>query len=173
MKKRMLGKLQVSAIGMPMIGFGTYRMPPRITQRCVEEAIGGGYRHTDTAQCCGNEREVGQSISSRRTSFVNSATCMICSKIYGTAHEAWSPLAAEQNGFFTNPTMTELARRYEKSIAQIGLKFPIQQDIIAIPKSTHIERMRENLDLADFELTATDMARLRTLDKRKSLFNWW
>ena len=51
-----------NGIKMPLIGFGTYQMPSRITERCVDEALSVGYRHIDTAQCYGNEREVGRAI---------------------------------------------------------------------------------------------------------------
>ena len=65
----------------------------------------------------------------------------------GTIHESWSPLACGQNGFFSNPVLKEIGEKYGKSIAQIGLRFLYQQDIVIIPKSTHIERMKENLDM--------------------------
>ncbi|MBQ8120928.1 MAG: aldo/keto reductase [Ruminococcus sp.] len=61
----------------------------------------------------------------------------------------------------------------ENTAAQVGLRFLYQQDIIIIPKSTHIERMRENLDILDFSLTDSEMNELYALDLGKSLFGWW
>lgn len=61
----------------------------------------------------------------------------------------------------------------ENTTAQVGLRFLYQQDIIIIPKSTHIERMRENLDILDFSLTDSEMNELYALDLGKSLFGWW
>ena len=60
--------------------------------------------------------------------------------------------------------------KYGKSVAQVALRWLIQRGVIIIPKSTHIERMRQNIDIFDFELTAEDMASISTLDTGKSLF---
>lgn len=94
-------------------------------------------------------------------------------KLYGTQAEAWSPLAAGRDGFFTQPVLEEIARAHGKSVAQVGLRFLYQQNIIVIPKSTHIERMRENKEIEDFMLTDEEMKRIMLLDRGKSLFNWW
>ena len=91
----------------------------------------------------------------------------------GTVHESWSPLACGQNGFFRNPLLMEIGEKYGKSNAQVGLRFLYQQDIVIIPKSTHIERMKENMDILDFELTTDDMERLYNLDLDRSMFGWW
>lgn len=94
-------------------------------------------------------------------------------KEHRTVHESWSPLACGQNGFFRNQTVKEIGNRYGKSSAQIGLRFLYQQGIVIIPKSTHIERMKENLDILDFELTGDDMEQLYRLDLDRSMFGWW
>lgn len=94
-------------------------------------------------------------------------------KSHGTVHESWSPLACGQNGFFRNQTLMEIGSRYGKNNAQIGLRFLYQQGIVVIPKSTHIERMKENLDILDFELTQEEMTQLRRLDLNRSMFGWW
>ena len=91
----------------------------------------------------------------------------------GTIHESWSPLACGQNGFFRNPTLKEIGSRYGKSNAQVGLRFLYQQGIVIIPKSTHIERMKENLNILDFELTKEEMVELTCLDLDRSMFGWW
>ena len=91
----------------------------------------------------------------------------------GTVHESWSPLACGENNFFSNPDLKEIGAKYAKTVAQIGLRFLYQQNIVIIPKSTHIERMRENLDILDFELSDEDMNALYQLDTGKSQFHWW
>ncbi|MDE5768672.1 MAG: aldo/keto reductase, partial [Oscillospiraceae bacterium] len=96
-----------------------------------------------------------------------------CCNEKGTVHESWSPLACGRNGFFRNPILAEIGAKYDKTAAQVGLRFLYQQDIIIIPKSTHIEHMRENLDLLDFELAEEEMNALYALDLGKSLFGWW
>lgn len=88
-------------------------------------------------------------------------------------HESWSPLACGQNGFFRNPILTQIGEKYGKTNAQVGLRFLYQQGIVIIPKSTHAERMKENLDILDFALTDEDMARIEALDTDRSMFGWW
>lgn len=92
---------------------------------------------------------------------------------HGTHMEAWSPFAAGKGQFFENKTLCTLGRKYGKSAAQIGLRFLIQRGIIAIPKTSHKERLKENMDIFDFELSAEDIKQLETLDRGKSLFGWY
>lgn len=91
-------------------------------------------------------------------------------KEFGTQVMSWGPLAEGRNGFFTNPLLAEIGGRYGKSVAQVALRWLIQRNIIIIPKSTHIERMQQNIDIFDFELTDNDMASISTLDTGRSLF---
>lgn len=83
---------------------------------------------------------------------------------------SWGPLAEGRNGFFTNELLGEIGKKYGKSIPQVALRWLLQRGVIIIPKSTHKERMAENLNIFDFELTADDMAHIQTLDTGKSLF---
>ena len=83
---------------------------------------------------------------------------------------SWGPLAEGRNGFFTNELLGEIGKKYGKTIPQVALRWLLQRGVIVIPKSTHKERMAQNLDILDFELTADDMALIQTLDTGKSLF---
>ncbi|MBR3558590.1 MAG: aldo/keto reductase [Bacteroidales bacterium] len=83
---------------------------------------------------------------------------------------SWGPLAEGRNGFFSNELLGEIGKKYGKSIPQVALRWLLQRGVIIIPKSTHKERMAENLNIFDFELTADDMAQIQTLDTGKSLF---
>ena len=83
---------------------------------------------------------------------------------------SWGPLAEGRNGFFTNELLGEIGKKYGKSIPQVALRWLLQRGVIIIPKSTHKERMAENLNIFDFELTADDMAQIQTIDTGKSLF---
>ena len=69
-----------NGVKMPLIGFGTYQMPARITERCVSEALRTGYRHIDTAQCYGNEREVGAAV---RNSGLPREKIFVTTKLWG------------------------------------------------------------------------------------------
>lgn len=89
---------------------------------------------------------------------------------FGTRIMSWGPLAEGRNGFFTNPVLAEIGSKYGKSVAQVALRWLIQRGVVIIPKSTHIERMRQNLDIFDFTLSDEDMAAIAALDTGKSLF---
>lgn len=92
---------------------------------------------------------------------------------HGTHMEAWSPFAAGKGHFFENETLCMLGQKYGKSAAQIGLRFLIQRGVIAIPKTSHKDRLKENMDIFDFELSVEDVKQLETLDRGKSLFGWY
>lgn len=83
---------------------------------------------------------------------------------------SWGPFAEGRNGFFTNETMAAIGRKYGKSVAQVALRYLLQQGTVIIPKSTHVERMQQNFDIFDFTLTEADMAEIGKLDTGKSLF---
>lgn len=89
---------------------------------------------------------------------------------FGTHIMAWAPLAEGRNGFFTNPVLETIGKKYGKSVAQVALRWLLQRGVIIIPKSTHIERMQQNIDIFDFELSAGDMAKIAALDTATSLF---
>ena len=87
----------------------------------------------------------------------------ICSG-FGTHLMAWGPLVEGTNGFFTNPVLSAIGQKYGKSVAQIALRFLLQRDIIVIPKTVKKERMKQNLDILDFNLTDDDMKAIAALD---------
>lgn len=89
---------------------------------------------------------------------------------FGTHIMSWGPLAEGRNNLFSNETLTKTGNSHGKSVAQIALRWLIQRGVIIIPKSVHIERMEQNLDIFDFELTDEEMAEIATLDTGKSLF---
>lgn len=258
-----------NGVEMPILGYGTYQTSPRITQRCVEDALSVGYRSIDTAQCYGNEREVGLACRSAK---IPRSELFITTKLWachgyqdtlraiegslkkldldyidllliheptgnvheiyrametvykegriraigvsnflreryldlvnhckvipavnqvethvfrqqkdlrqlecqiGTRHESWSPLACGRNGIFQNRTLVEIAQSQGKTVAQVALRFLLQQGIIVIPKSTHLERMKENFAALEFDLDTGEMQKLEALEVGKSLFGWW
>lgn len=89
---------------------------------------------------------------------------------FGTRTMSWGPLAEGRNNFFTNPVLEKIGQKYGKSVAQVALRWLTQLGIIIIPKSVHIERMEQNLDILDFTLSESDMAEIALLDTGKSLF---
>ncbi|MCM1055766.1 MAG: aldo/keto reductase [Bacteroides sp.] len=258
-----------NGVKMPILGYGTYQTPAGITERCVADALRIGYRSIDTAQCYGNEREVG---SACRKSGIARSELFITTKLWacrgyqdtlrsidnslkaigmdyidllliheptgnvheiyrametaykdgklraigisnfleeryldlvnhckvvpavnqvethvfrqqgklrqlecqvGTKHESWSPLACGKNGIFNNRILSEIAENHSKTTAQVALRFLLQQGIIVIPKSIHIERMKENFAVFDFNLETDEMRALEQLEIGESLFGWW
>ena len=258
-----------NGVEMPILGYGTYQTPSRITEQCVADALRVGYRSIDTAQCYGNEREVGLAC---RKSGIARSELFITTKLWacrgyqdtlysidgslkkldldyidllliheptgdvyeiyrametaykdgklraigisnfledrylnlvnhckivpavnqvethvfrqqrklrdlevqiGTKHESWSPMACGQNGIFTNRVLLKIADNHGKTAAQVALRFLSQQGIIVIPKSTHVDRMKENFESLNFDLEADEMREIEQLEIGKSLFGWW
>ena len=257
-----------NGIEMPVIGYGVYQISASITERCVNEALETGYKLIDTAQCYGNESQVGKAVRNsglkREDLFITTKiwgtsryndtmrsiqqslnrldtyidlllihepsgdykeiyvaledsistgdvktigvanfldetfvdlvnNCRIIPAVdqiethvfrqqvpmqemlkeYGTVLQSWSPLACARGDIFNNPVLKEIAGKHNKTVAQIALRWLIQRGIPVIPKSTHKERMEENIDILDFQLSADEMAKINGLEKGKSLFNWW
>ena len=89
---------------------------------------------------------------------------------FGCQIMAWAPLAEGRNGLFTHPVLTEIGKAYGKSVAQVALRFLLQRGVVIIPKSTHKERMVENLNIFDFQLSDDEMQEIGKLDTGRSLF---
>ena len=91
-------------------------------------------------------------------------------KKYGVIHEAWAPFGEGRGNMFTNPVLQKLGDKYNKTVAQVILRWQLQRGIVVIPKSTHKERMAQNLDVFDFTLTDEDMQDIAALDTKTSSF---
>ena len=91
-------------------------------------------------------------------------------KKYGVIHEAWAPFGEGRGNMFTNPVLQKLGDKYNKTVAQVILRWQLQRGIVVIPKSTHKERMAQNLDVFDFTLTDEDMQDITALDTKTSSF---
>ena len=85
-------------------------------------------------------------------------------KEYGVLPEAWGPFAEGKHGIFTHPVLTSIGQKYGKSAAQVALRWNVQRGVVVIPKSVHKERMEQNIDIWNFELSGEDMAEITKLD---------
>ena len=83
---------------------------------------------------------------------------------------SWGPFAEGKNDYFNNEVLKEIGAKHGKTVAQTALRFLLQSDVVLIPKSVHEDRMKENLDIFDFELTKEEMKQIEALDTGKSLF---
>jgi len=88
----------------------------------------------------------------------------------GVQIESWGPFAEGRNNLFTNPTLAAIGQAHGKSVGQVVLRWLVQRQVVVIPKSVRPERMAENLDIFDFELTNEQMAQIAALDTGASLF---
>lgn len=91
-------------------------------------------------------------------------------KKYGVQIEAWAPFGEGRGGLFTNETIAKIAAKYNKTVAQVILRWELQREIVVIPKSVHKEHMQENFNVFDFELLDDDMETIASLDKKQSSF---
>lgn len=85
-------------------------------------------------------------------------------KEYGIIPEAWGPFAEGRNNIFSHPVLSGIGEKYGKSAAQVALRWNIQRGVAVIPKSTHKERMEQNIDIWDFSLSNEDMESIKKLD---------
>lgn len=83
---------------------------------------------------------------------------------YGCVPMAWGPLAEGKHSIFTHPVLSEIGAKYGKTAAQVALKWNVQRGVIIIPKSVHVDRMKQNIDIWDFTLTDDDMKAIDALD---------
>ncbi len=89
-------------------------------------------------------------------------------KEYGVQPEAWGPFAEGKHGIFTHPVLTAIGQKYGKTAAQVALRWNVQRGVTVIPKSVHKERMEQNLNIWDFQLSDGDMAEIAKLDIGRS-----
>lgn len=172
-----LRKLQTDYIDLLLIHqpfndyYGTYRAMEEAYRAGKIRALGVSNfypaRFIDLAEFC----EVKPAVNQMETHvFHQQVQIREVMKKYGTRLESWGPFAEGRNGFFDNEVLKAVGAQYGRTAAQVALRFLVQQGIIAIPKSTHRERMVENFNIFDFELSPQDMKAIAALDRGESLF---
>jgi 2,5-diketo-D-gluconate reductase A len=91
-------------------------------------------------------------------------------RTHGVQVESWGGFAEGKNDLFTNELLAAIGKTHGKTVAQVVLRWLIQRDIVTIPKSVRRERMEENFDVIDFELTEDEMARITTMETGATVF---
>lgn len=151
--------------------YGAYRAMEEAYKEGWIRAIGVSNFYPDRLVDLCNFVEVKPAVNQVETHvFQQQKTAHEYMKKYGVQHESWGPFAEGKKEFFTNPVLTGIGKKYGKSPAQTALRFLIQSDVVVIPKSTHKERMIQNIDIFDFKLDEKDMETIRVLDEEESLF---
>ncbi|WP_369297390.1 aldo/keto reductase [uncultured Neglectibacter sp.] len=175
--KESLRKLQTEYIDLVLIHqpfndyYGTYRAMEEAYKEGWIRAIGVSNFYPDRLVDLCRFVEVVPAINQVETHvFQQQKKAHEYMEKYGVQHESWGPFAEGRKDFFTNPVLTEIGAKYGKSSAQAALRFLIQSNVVVIPKSTHKERMAQNIDVFDFTLSDADMEAIRKLDEGESLF---
>ena len=96
--------------------------------------------------------------------FFQQENALALMKEYGVVPEAWGPFAEGNHGVFTHPVLTAIGQKYGKSAAQVALRWNVQRGVVVIPKSVHKERIEQNMNIWDFQLSDEDMAEIAKLD---------
>lgn len=172
-----LKKLQTDYIDLLLIHqpfgdyYGTYRAMERAYHEGKVRATGVSNFYPDRFIDIQAHVEVKPAVNQVETHVFNQQiTAQEYMEKYGCQIMSWGPFAEGKNDFFNNETLAEIGRKYGKSVAQVALRYLLQRGVVLIPKSTHKERMKQNMDIFNFSLTEEDMAIIRKLDTKQSLF---
>ena len=172
-----LKKLQTDYIDLLLIHqpfgdyYGTYRAMERAYHEGKVRAIGVSNFYPDRFIDIQAHVEVKPAVNQMETHVFNQQiTAQEYMEKYGCQIMSWGPFAEGKNDFFNNETLAEIGRKYGKSVAQVALRYLLQRSVVLIPKSAHKERMEQNMDIFNFSLTEEDMAIIRKLDTKQSLF---
>lgn len=152
--------------------YGAYRALEDLYAEGKIKAIGVSNFYTDRlTDICMFDRKVIPAVNQVEVNPFNAQWCAQENmEKHGVKMEAWAPFGEGRNNLFTNETLVSIGKKYNKSSAQVMLRWLIQRGVIVACKSTHIERMQENINVFDFELTEEDMNSIKTLDTSNSLF---
>ena len=152
--------------------YGAYRALEELYEEGIIKAIGVSNFYPDRlSDICLFERKVIPAINQVETNPLNAQyEAHENMKKYGVQIAAWAPFGEGMQGMFTNETLVKIGEKYDKTAAQVILRCLIQRRVVVLCKSTHKERMSENFDVFDFELSAEDMDEIKTLDNSSSLF---
>ena len=172
-----LQKLRTSYLDLLLIHqpfgdyYGTYRAMEEAYKAGKVRAIGVSNFYPDRLIDLYHFAEIRPAVNQIETHvFQQQETARKYLKDRGVQIESWGPFAEGKNNFFQNPVLVETGKKYGKTAAQTALRFLIQSGVVAIPKSTHRERMEENFQIFDFALTEEEMQKIRALDTGESLF---
>lgn len=173
-----LKKLQTDYIDLMLLHqpfadyYGAYRALEELYEEGIIRAIGVSNFYPDRlADICLFGRKVVPAVNQIETNPLHQREYdqEVMNK-YGVKIEAWAPFGEGRNNMFSNPTLVEIGKKYNKSAAQVILRWLIQRGVIVVCKSTHLDRIKQNFDVFDFTLSKGDMEKIKKLDTGDSLF---
>lgn len=151
--------------------YGSYRALVELYEKGTIKAIGISNFYVDRMVDIASFNDVVPMVNQVETHIFNQQKELkLWADKYCIQLEAWAPFGEGKGGTFENDIIVEIAKKYNKSSAQVMLRFNIQRGIVVIPKSTHKERMEENFNVFDFTLSSEDMEKISELDKKESAF---
>lgn len=174
--QKSLEKLQTDYIDLMLLHqpFGDYYGAYRAMEEAYKEgkirAIGISNFYADRYLDLAHFVEVKPAVNQVETHlFHQQGELQEIMKKYDTKLMSWGPLAEGKNDFFNNPTLKQIGEKYEKSVAQVALRYLYERDIVLIPKSANKDRMAQNIDIFNFELSAEDKQTIAQMDEKKPL----
>jgi diketogulonate reductase-like aldo/keto reductase len=172
LKKLQLDYLDLLLIHQPFNDYyGTYRAMEELYKEGKIRAIGVSNFYPDRLIDLIQFNEIVPAVNQVETHpFNQQVKAQEIMKKYGVQIESWGPFAEGRNNMFTNETLKTVGEKYNKSNAQVALRYLIQRGVVVIPKSVNKERMIQNFDVFDFELSKDDMDMIAKLDKGESAF---
>lgn len=172
-----LRKLQTDYIDLLLIHqpfgdyYGTYRAMEEAYREGRARAIGVSNFYPDRFVDMAEFNDVVPMVNQVETHVFNQQQeAQKILREYGAQLMSWAPFAEGRNNFFGNSSLISIGVKYRKSLPQVALRYLIQRGVVVIPKSVHRERMEQNLDVFDFQLSDEDMETIRGLDLGHSLF---
>lgn len=172
-----LRKLQTDYIDLLLIHqpfgdyYGTYRAMMEANKEGKVRAIGVSNFYPDRYIDLVENTKFVPAINQLETNIFNGRTeDEAILKEYGTQLESWAPFAEGKNDFFNNEVLSGIGTKYNKSVAQVTLRYFIQRNVVVIPKTVNKNRMIENISVFDFELSADEMQQIASLDKKETSF---
>ena len=175
--ERSLQRLQLDYLDLYLIHqpygdvYGSWRAMEELYREGRIRAIGVSNFHPDRLMDLIVHNEVVPAVNQIETHpFNQQIEAQQFMKENGVRIESWGPFAEGKNNIFRNDLLLSIAGKYDKTVAQVILRWLTQREIVVIPKSVRKERIVENFDVFDFELSAEDMEAIATLDTKQSLF---
>ena len=172
MKKLGLDYLDLYLIHQPYGDVhGSWKAMEELYKAGKVRAIGVSNFHPDRVMDLIIFNEVAPAVNQIETHpFQQQADSQVFLSENGVQIESWGPFAEGKNGLFQNEVLTDIGRNYNKSVAQVVLRWLIQRGVVAITKSVRKERIRENFEVFDFELNNEDLNAIASLDRKTSIF---
>lgn len=172
-----LRKLQVEYIDLMLLHqpfsdyYGAYRALEDLYEEGKIRAIGVSNFYPDRLVDIASFAKIVPMVNQVETHVLNQQTeAKQWMDKYGVQIEAWAPFGEGRGGLFENPVLAQIGAKYGKTTAQVMLRWNIQRGVVVLPKSTHKERMAQNLDVFDFVLSDEDMQKIAALDTKTSSF---